>query len=606
MSANTSLSLVSLDFDDNKAALKAFIKNQSIFADYDFDGPNISVLLDILAYNTYLNGFYLNMVASEQFLDSAQLRSSVLSHAKSLNYTPRSKTSSKAKLSVSFPQSGLSTLLIPAGTQFSGLNANNTYTFVTTENVTLYPSGNTFSTDSLYVYEGVTIQDSFVINNNIENQRFILSNKGIDADSLEVTIVEDTVSSIYTKTDSLFDIDSTSKVFFTQATENLNYEIYFGDGVFGYKPKNNALVICTYRVTNGSLGNGVTRFSLNDSLGPVNGYGFDIPATVTTISPSFGGSEEETINSIRFKAPKFYQTQNRAVTTNDFELLVVKQFPDIKAVSVYGGETLDNPVFGTVFVSPVTTTGQLLSDTQKKDIETYLLTKCVPGITPTCVDPAYLYIVVNSLVNYDPSKTKLTSSDIKTLVTSAIQSYSNTYLTNFDSDFKHSQYETIVTSAEASIVSSETTIMMKKQLDIELNSPTLLSFSYNNEFEPGSLYSTKFVSGGRTYILTDFNSLLNTYELRQSELGIKATNSSNRVYLKDLTSPSTVSYIDIGSLNYKTGTISLSPLTISTLLEGAYLDVYVKPVSQNVKAIGNNILDINVSTDITLTVKEVE
>ena len=435
MAANTSISLVNLDFDTLKASLKTYLKNQSLFQDYDFDGSNISVLLDILSYNTYLNTFYLNMVASEMFMDSAHLRHSVISIAKALNYTPRSAKSSKALLNLTFAQSGLSTFEIPEGTRFTGKNSNGSYTFVTNETITLYPSNNTFTAANVAIYEGVFVQDTYIYDASVEGQRFILSNDLIDTDSIIVGLTEDNglTPLAYTKASSLFGLNSNSQIYFVQATENTKYELVFGDGTFGRKPKDGAIISANYRVTSGNAANKCTTFILDDNLGSYNGYGSAIIPSITVISTSFGGAEAESIEEIRYRAPRNFQTQERAITTEDFRNLVLQNYQDVKTVHVYGGETATGtPQFGKVFVAPATFSGEFLSDAEKADIESYLSDKCTLGITPVVVNPDYLYLLVDVICKYDANGTTLSPSDISTIVKNAITTFNQNELNDFN------------------------------------------------------------------------------------------------------------------------------------------------------------------------------
>jgi len=305
--ANSALVLTSLDFDTLKSQLKTFLQSQSQFKDYDYEGSNMNVLLDVLSYNTYLNSFYLNMMASETFLDTAQLYSSVVSHAKELNYTPRSARSAKATVSCNFITTGISnTFSIPKGTQFSGQNANGSYTFVTDRTQTITSTNNVFSITSLDIYEGSYINETMIVDNTIENQKFVLSNKNIDTSSIVVTVSEDNGSNVndFLQSDTLYNLNSESQIYFLQSTLDGYYEIVFGDGVFGRVPQNNALILVTYRVCNGSDGNGVTTFFLNKDLGAYNGG--NSTAKITPVVTSADGSPIETIESIRFRAPRNY------------------------------------------------------------------------------------------------------------------------------------------------------------------------------------------------------------------------------------------------------------------------------------------------------------
>ena len=339
MAANSSLSLVSLDFENVKSSLKDYLKSQSVFRDYDFDGSNMNVLLDVLSYNTFMNAFYLNMAASEGFLDSAQLRSSLISHAKELNYTPRSARSSEAVVNVTFTvvSGNTNSFEIPKGTQFSGTNSNGGFTFVTGDAHTLTSASNIFTMNNLSIYEGSYINETFTIDNGVESQKFILSNPDVDTTSIAVTLVEDDGATLtdFAQAPNLYGLNATSAVYFVQSTLDGYYELVFGDGTFGRIPKNNASIFVTYRVSNGDASNQIQTFSIDRDLGTFNSVG--VNALVTTVSASSDGGTVETIESIRFRAPRHYQTQDRAITTNDYANMIYENYPEVKAVNVYGG-----------------------------------------------------------------------------------------------------------------------------------------------------------------------------------------------------------------------------------------------------------------------------
>jgi hypothetical protein len=608
MAANNSISLVNLDFDTLKSTLKTYLKSQALFQDYDFDGSNMSVLLDILSYNSYLNTFYLNMVASEMFLDSAQLRNSVISIAKSLNYTPRSTKSSKALLNLTFAQSNLASFEIPEGTRFTGRNSNGSFTFVTNETLTLYPSNNQFVAANVEVYEGSLIQDTFVYDSSVEAQRFILSNQTIDTDSLLVLVTEDggQTSLSYKKATSLFGLTANSQVYFVQATEDTKYEIAFGDGVFGRKPKDGATVIASYRISSGVNGNKCNTFTLDDNLGSYNGYGSAIVPAITTVAASFGGAEAESIEEIRYRAPRGYQTQERAVTIEDFRTLVLQNYQDIKTVHVYGGETVTGqPQFGKVFIAPATFTGETLSDSEKEDIESFLSDKCTLGITPVVVNPDYLYILVDTICKYVPNQTDLAPTDISTLVKNAITTFNTDELNDFDTEFRFSRFEAAINAAHPSISSNETKITLKKILTPDVNARVFMTIQFRNKIAPGSFYSTEFISNGRRYSYTDYNPNANTFTVSQSGTNIEVVNSSTTIYLKDVTTPGIQTYQTAGSIDYTQGTISLNQIIISDTVDVDGISFYCKSTDTDIRSSKNDVLLIDLSEGITITVKPV-
>lgn len=607
--ANNSISLVALDFDGIKANLKSYLQAQPQFADYNFNGSNISVLLDILSYNTHLNAFYLNMVASEMFLDSAQLRNSVVSKAKELNYTPKSIKSAQATLNLTFPQSGLSTFSIPVGTKFTGKNANGTYTFVTTNSTVLYPSGGIFAANNFVISEGVNTSDSFVINNTIEGQRFVLSSKNVDTSSVAVTVIENNgqTNTIYTKADNLYGLDATSTVYFLQGAEDNKYEIVFGDGVFGKTPLNGSLVFASYRSSYGTDANGTTNFNLDTNLGTYNGYSSVIDPTITVVSAGNAGANAESIESIRFNAPRHYQTQDRAITQNDFKSMILQEFSDVKTVHVFGGETVNNSVqFGKVFISPVSYSGYTLSNTEKDEIEAFLANKCTLGIKPKVIDPDFLYLILNSTVKYDPNSTTYSAYDIQNIVSNAVLAYNTEYLTDFNIEFKLSRLEAAINDADPSISSNETTVVMRKDISPTLNSDTYIDVNFHNPVTAGSLYTTQFISGGDVYVYTDFNSNNNTFTIKQNNNGtVSINNSTNVVYLKNVTTPGYESYTPVGTIDYATGSIQLAKIVINGFVSETSLKFYATPLNQNIYAKENDLMEIDAAEGINLTVKSI-
>jgi hypothetical protein len=593
--ANNSISLVNLDFDTLKSNLKTYLKDQSQFADYDFDGSNMSVLLDILTYNTHLNAFYMNMAVSEMFLDSAQLRNSVISKSKELNYVPRSAKSSKASVNISFPQSNLSIFQIPFGSRFTGKSGNGTFTFTTDQSYILYPSGGRF-TSNIDIYDGTYTTDVFVVDASVEAQRFIMSNDNIDTDSLTVIVSQDSgqTNTLYTAATNLYGLTPTSNVYFVQATEDTKYELVFGDGIFGNYPLNGSVIYSNYRISSGGASDGSTNFTLDDNLGPINGIG-SITSTIGVVSAASGGFTAEDIESIRFNAPRHYQTQDRAVTTNDFKNLVLMNYRDVKAVNVYGGETIANKVdYGKVYIAGVTYSGAPLSDYEKQDIQVFLSEKCTMGILPKMIDPDYLYLLVTSSVKYDPNSTVNSPSDIKNIVTSAISNYNLNNLTKFDIEFKLSRLEAAINDSDKSISSNETNITLRKDVNPQLNTDTYIDINFRNEIIAGSFSSTVFLSDGKKYQYTDFNPLNNTIVVTQVSGGrITVKNSSKNVYLKDVSNPGYEIYSIAGVIDYQFGIISLNKISINGFVDSSSIQFYATPSKQDVKTKNNDLIQID-------------
>ena len=596
MAANTSISLVNLDFDTLKASLKTYLKNQSLFQDYDFDGSNMSVLLDILSYNSYLNTFYLNMVASEMFIDSAQLRNSIISIAKGLNYTPRSAKSSKALLNLTFAQSGLQSFEIPEFTKFTGKNSNGSFTFTTNETLTLYPSNGVFSAANVAIYEGITIQDTFVYDTSVEFQRFIFSNENIDTDSIITYVTEDiSNTALYLKATNLYGLKANSQVYFVQATENTKYELVFGDGIFGRKLKDGAIITVSYRVTSGNNANKCTSFILDDNLGAYNNYGSAIIPSITTVSSSYGGAEAESIEEIRYRAPRNFQTQERAITTDDFKNLVLQNYQDIKTVHVYGGETISGaPTFGKVYIAPATFTGEFLSDAEKSDVESYLSDKCTLGITPIVVNPDYLYIMPEVVAKYNANQTTASPTDISTSIKTSIINFNQEQLNDFNKEFRFSRFETAINAADTSISSNESKITLKKSVNIVENTSVFISVNFRNPISPGSLFSSDFISNGRRYVYTDYNPNANTFQVKQTDGDLTVINQSNLVYLKDITTPGIETFQSAGTIDYNNGLISLNQIKIFQAMD-SIISFYCRPLYFDVSSSKNDVITIDIS-----------
>jgi hypothetical protein len=505
---------------------------------------------------------------------------------------------------VRFPQTGLSALSIPSGTKFTGKSGNGTFTYTTNQSHVIYPSGG-FFTANISIYEGVYVSDAFVADNSVEAQRFVMTNDNIDTDSMLVLVSENNgqTNTYFNAAENLYGLTSNSAIYFLQATEDTRYEVVFGDGVFGRKPMNNSLIYTTYRTCSGSFADGSTNFTLDDNIGTINGLGSFLNPTITVLAPSSGGAAAETIDSIRYNAPRHYQTQSRAVTMSDFKNIVLNNFTEVKTVNVFGGESITNSVeYGKVFVTPITYSGAPLSDLEKQNIETYLQDKCTMGIKPRVIDPDYLYLLVTSKVKYDSASTINTPSDIKTFVNQAIGVYNTEYLTDFDIEFKLSRLDAAINDADPSISSNETTTVMRKNVTPDLNTDTYIDINYRNPIVPGSFSSTTFNSNDQKYQYTDYNPLNNTFSINQLPSGkISVTNSSTKVYLKNVTLAGYESYTVAGDINYSTGVISLNQISINGFVDSNSIQFFAAPANQDVMASSNDLIQIDLQNlDITV------
>lgn len=492
--ANSSINLSSLDFDTLKANFKEYLKSQSVFKDYNFDGSNISVLLDVMSYNSYLNSFYLNMVASEMFLDSAQKYDSVVSHAKELNYVPRSAAPSVANVSFTMETSNpIGSLSIAKGTRFYGTNSNGSYTFITTEDTTYVSSNNSYSVNNLLLYEGTYFKDSFVKDDNIENQRFVLSNINVYTDSILVSVIEnnDTTNPItFTRAETLYGLDSNSKVFFLQGCENYKYEIVFGDGLFGRKPLNGATISIQYVVTDGTDGNGVDNFTISDNLAQ-SGASVNVSDITVNIS-SENGANQETIDTVRFNAPRYFATQQRAVTSDDYASLVKARFGgQIEDVIIYGGQELEPKQYGRVVVSLKPKNSTIVPNYLKNEIESYLLDYIALPNRVIISEPDYFYIYVNSTTQYNKTATTKTASDLKGNILSSMLQFAADHIELFGNDFRYSKFVAHIDDTDTSITSNNTEIKMIKRISPALNYATSYVIDFANMPEREGLYYGK-------------------------------------------------------------------------------------------------------------------
>ena len=580
--ANSSINLVDLDFDSLKSSLKTYLSSQAKFQDYNFDGSNMSVLLDVLAYNTYLNTFYMNMVASEMFLDTAQLRDSIVSHAKELNYLPRSFRSAQANVSVSItPSTNVSSVVIPAKTGFTSRVGSNTFNFVTKESIAITTSNNgVYYANNLTLYEGSYITDTFVKNSAIENQRFLLNNPTIDTTSIEITVSENSGANVYVYTQafSLFGIVSNTNIFFVQPAENEQYEVVFGDDISGRSPRNSAIVDITYRICNGELPNGADTFVNNSSI---DGHS---NVSIVLNTEATNGSVSESNTSIKFNAPRSFQAQERAITESDYETLLLREFPEIQAISVFGGEKEDPPQYGKVFISVDITNSDGIPELNKIIYKNYLSDKVPLGITTEIINPDFIYLSVTTSVNYNYNITTLSENQLSTKVQTAISNFNDTYLNNFNSNFRYSNFVTAVDNADPSILNNDTFVNPYYLLQLTSNTDTGFSFSFNTEVlittpsdtvhpitADRGLFSSSFVVDGLTSQIED--------------------DGIGNIRLVRVTSDSHSEKSKIGTIDYTTGSIIIRNLNVESFT-GAGIKLYVKPVSLDYSTSLKNILKI--------------
>lgn len=596
MASNSSIVLTQLDFNEFKNSLKTYLKEQDEFKDYDFDGSNLSVLLDVLAYNTYQNAFYLNMVSNEMFLDSAKLRDSVISHAKELNYLPRSFTSATAKiqLRVTPTDSNKNSIVVPKGTSFISRVDDFSYTFNTNENLVVTNKvDGTFVSDTITIYEGNYLNDTYVVNYN-NPLIYKISNKNVDISSVTVTILEDngSVTQEYSRATSLFGHDENSKVFFLQAGIGDTYEVVFGDGVVGRKPKNNSIVIIEYRVSNGELPNGAYLF--------INSGRIDNEANVSivTVSAAADGAVAEDLNSIKFNAPRAFTTQERAITAEDYQNLLKANFPEINAVTAYGGEDATPPQYGRIFVSVDLTDVDGLPKIKEDEYRRFLRSRSSVAMEPLFVTPDYTYLKVDSTVRYNINRTGLNPEDLRTYVIDAILNYASTNLNSFSKTFRYSKLVQAIDATDNSIISNETDINLVKYLTPDLGVPLNLTIDFK------CALTQEIPLLGDEHPLIDVHGVTSTpFTYTGIQNCVLEDNGDGVIRIVTPTGANHKKIVDVGTVDYDTGVIRLTNFTVQNYV-GTSLKIYAVPRSRDITAIQNVILNI-IESDVNITIEQI-
>ena len=496
------LKVTELDFDTIKTNLKSFLRSQDEFTDYDFEGSGLNVLLDILAYNTHYNAYYLNMIANESFLDTSLLRNSVVSHAKRYGYVPRSRTASKAIVNFVIETSSVASgqLTLPRGYRFlSNLLDNKVYTFVTTQDTTVSKVGTRFTFSNLEIFEGSLNSYSFTQSDSSNpKQIFTIPDQNIDTSTLTVTVQQsssnnDTV--VYSLATDVVNLTANSDVYFLQENLNQEYQIYFGDGVIGKKIPDGGIVNINYLSTNGSEANRVNVFVPSSNLSGYTNF------TLTTTSAASGGSDRETVDEIKFAAPLQYISQNRAVTKSDYIKLIQQKYPEFDAVNVWGGEENNPPIYGKVFISAKPKLGFEVSDTEKDFfINQVVKPISVLTVTPEFIDVDYNFMKLISTVYYDPSKTTLDTTTLTSKVSTAITNFANLNLNQFNSTFKSSRLRTYVDDSDSSIISNELEIFLSKRFRPVLNQTNSYILDFGVELSRGTTLDNFYSSPNFTIL----------------------------------------------------------------------------------------------------------
>lgn len=501
--ANTAFRIAELDPIQIKANLKEFLRSQSEFIDFDFEGSAINILLDILVRNTHYMAFYLNMIGSEAFIDTAQLRSSMVSHAKQIGYTPRSRTAAQTTVQIVVTPSinedqDQSSLTIPKWTEFmseakDGMN----YPFVTVQAYSSTKSNSSFSFANVVLMQGQVISRIYEAVTENPNRRFTIPSANVDTRHVNVLVQEssgNTYTEIYNRFSDIQELTANSRVFFLEETSTGNgtYDIYFGDGVLGKNPSDGNIIIVTYLDTNGAAANKIESFVLVDAID-----GFDDDVEITPDSPSSGGSERETVNEIRQKAPIAYTTQNRAVTRNDYKTLILQDYTNVNSIAVWGGEENDPPIYGKIFISLKPKNGYRITDTQKSQIiDSIVRTRSVMTVIPEIIEPDYHYILTRLHVHYDTTKTNKSEHELEAIIRNTISTFRNNYLSKFESKFRVSNLQREIENSDPSITSCYIVPFVQKRQEILIGETKRYEIDFGQRISKGQINDKLYTTPG--------------------------------------------------------------------------------------------------------------
>ena len=582
-----------LDFQQIKTALKEYLRAQSDFTSYDFEGSAMSVLLDVLAYNTYYTAFNTNMAVNEVFLDSATLRDNVVSLAKQLGYKPKSRTAPEAKVSfsVTYPGNSPKTALLKKGTGFTTTFDETLYSYVAVDDHTApVINGGAVFTD-IPVYEGTVISNTYVVNTTTP-QRFIIQNANVDISSIRVKVypsVQATAFNKYEYADNILNVGPSSNVFFVDEIEDERYEIFFGDGVIGRALENGEQIEVSYIITNGADTNGAKTFTFNGVITDLFGStGFPVDVTVdpsATVAAN-GGADIESISKIKFNAPRYFSTQDRAVTASDYGAIVRNLYPAISDIIIFGGEEDEPPEYGKVKIVIKPENASFLSATTKRDIVKKLKPYMVASVTPEIIDPSILYIEATTSIYYDTSRTNQRPEQIQTKVVAGLESYLRQSQTEkFDGKFRYSKFVSTIDNADSTINSNTTKLILRKDFYPQINSKSFYEICYQNPFDKECDGFTISSSGFR---VTEFPTYTVYLEDRDGAIALYRldTLTGEKITLND----------SIGTVDYEKGEIKLYDLTI---VKGSFSDNRIElratPLNDDIIAKREVYLDVDLT-----------
>jgi hypothetical protein len=587
-----------LDFDQIKTSIKDYLRANSTFTDFDFEGSNFSVLIDTLAYNTYITAFNSNMVVNESFLDSATVRENVVSLARNIGYVPRSRTAAKAQVSFNIPTTATPTLTLQAGLVCIGSVDNTSYTFSIPDNISSNVVGGTASFKNIDIYQGTFLTKQFTVDGSLD-QRFILNNSFIDTSTISVYVkgIDDSGLGVeYFSVDNILEVNSTSRIYLLQEVRDEKYELLFGDGLIGKKLENNAVITVNYIVTDGEDGNGASSFSFAGSTSPNSETG---SVSVITNQSSQNGSEIESIDSVKYFAPRIYSSQYRAVTSRDYEAIIKKIYPDTESVAVIGGEELDPPEFGTVSISIKPKNGTFVSDFNKEQIKNKLKQYSISGINQKIIDLKILYVEIDSSIYYNYTQVSAVES-LKTKVINSLTEYSDSVdLNSFGGRFKYSKVLQIIDNTDIAITSNITKIKIRRDLKALINQFAQYELCFGNKFHINS--------GGFNIKSTGFKISADSDTVYLTDV----PNSDGKTGIISIVKPlsdgtSRIVAKSAGTVDYVKGEIKLGTINIiSTSKENNIIEIQAFPESNDILGLRDLYLDFSISKSTINMVRDV-
>lgn len=598
MAANSATQIAELDFEGIKSNLITFLQAQSNIKDYDYTGSNINTVLDVLSYNTYLNNFYLNMVANEMFLDTAQNRDSIVSHIKELNYTPRSFHSSKAVINLQvYPSQRVSLITVPKYTPFTTSINGVSKTFTTEDSLVIKPSvdnlNNTqYVASNVDVFEGKVVDEVFAVTS-VNNFVVTISNKEVDTRHLVVKIKESsssTANSVWTRADTLFGLGSSSNSYFLEPTQGDKFNITFGDGVFGKKPVQGNLVEISYRVSTGEAGNNGKVFV---NSGSIDGHS---NIAVTTVTNSIGGQEMESVNDIKFNAPRAFQVQERAVTANDYKILLQKEYPQVQNVLAFGGEQLTPPRYGKVILAVDLADADGVPESLKSSIAGFFKDKTPVGIDVVVNIPEFLFVEITGKTYYNITTTTQSQSAIAAKATNALLLYANNNINGFGVTYRNSKALNAVDAADTSIQSTEFEVRVKKKLTPPATIKSSYVIDFNNTLAVDDILHSTSV---KTTYKSAIESTTFTYGTDTSAFLVDDGLGNLKIVKTDNTDKLVIILAKAGTVDYNTGKVEITSILIPAFT-GNNLEIKARTVSRNIKTTKGSILQLN-ADDITLT-----